>query len=46
MAPVNGGDKGRFDGVEGFRVELFGEFAFGCVIAENSVGLAWMGTCQ
>ena len=45
MAPVDGGDKGIFDRDEGCRVELFGEFAFGCIIAENSVGLAWMGTC-
>ena len=45
MAPVDGVNKWIFDGDEGCRVEVFGEFAFSCVIAENAVGLAWMGTC-
>ena len=45
MAPVNGGDEGIFDRAEGFSVELFGKFTFGCVISENAVGLEWMGTC-
>ena len=46
MASVDGGDKYIFDGAEGFRVEVFGKFAFGCVIAENTISLAWMGTCR
>ena len=45
MALVDGGDEGRFYRAEGYRVELLGEFAFGFFIAENSVGMAWMGTC-
>ena len=45
MDPVNGGDEGIFYGAEGFSVELFGKFTFGCVISENAVGLEWMGTC-
>ena len=27
-------------------MELFGEFAFGDVIAKDAVGLVWMGTCR
>ena len=45
VASVDGVDEGIFDGAEGFSVEVFGEFTFGCVISENAVGLEWMGTC-
>ena len=45
MALVDGGNEGRFDGAEGGRVEVFGEFAFGGVTAKDTVGLVWMGTC-
>ena len=41
----DGGDEGIFDGAEGCRVEVLGEFAFGGVIAMNAVGLVWMGNC-
>ena len=43
---VDGDDKGRCDGTEGCCVEVFGEFALGCVLAKNVIGSAWMGTCR
>ena len=46
VASVDGGDEGIFDRAEGCRMEVLGEFAFDCVIAENAVGLEWMGTCR
>ena len=45
MALVDGGDEGIFEGAECLRVEVFGEFTFGGIIVENSVGLAWIGKC-
>ena len=45
MAPVDGGDKGRFDGAEGGHVEIFDKFEFGGVIAKDAISLDWMGTC-
>ena len=45
MALVGGGDEGIFYGSEGCRVEVLGEFTFGGVIADNYVGLDWVGTC-
>ena len=45
MDLVDGGDEGIFDGSEGFHVEVFGEFEFCGVIAENAVGLACIGMC-
>ena len=46
MALVDGGDKGRFDGSEGCFGEVYGELGFVGFIADNTVGLAWMGTCR
>ena len=40
-APVDGGDEGIFDGAEGLRVEVFGEFMSGGVILR--MPLAWFG---
>ena len=45
MASVDGCDEGIFDRNEGFQVEVLGEFSFGFVIAENAVGLVWIGAC-
>ena len=45
MVLVDSGDEGIFYGDEGCRMEVIGKFAFGGVIEENAVGLAWMGTC-
>ena len=45
MALVDGGDEGKFDIAEGCHMVLFGEYAFGGVIAKNSVVLVWMGMC-
>ena len=46
VAAVDGGYEGRFDGAEGCRMKLLGEFKVGGVVVENVVGLAWMGTCK
>ena len=43
MAFVDGGDEGRLDRTEGCCIEVLGEFAFGGIMAENSVGLDWIG---
>ena len=43
MAFVDGGDEGRLDGAEGCCMEVLGEFAFGGILAENAVGLVWIG---
>ena len=45
MALVDVGDEGRFYRAEGCHMEVLGKFAFGGVIAENAVGLAWMRMC-
>ena len=36
---VDGGDEGRLDGSEGCCVELLGEFSFGGIMVDNTVGL-------
>ena len=46
MAPVDGVDKIRFDGAEGGRMEVLGEFEFVFVIENNEFGLVWRGKCR
>ena len=43
MAFVDGKYEGRLDGAEGCYVEVFGEFAFDGIMAENAVGLVRIG---
>ena len=43
MAFVDGGDRGGFDRAEGCYVEVLGKFKFGGIMAENTVGLVWIG---
>ena len=45
VASFDGVDEGIFDGAEGCRVEVFGEFVFDGVIAKNAVGFVWVETC-
>ena len=43
MAVVDGGKEGGLDGDEGCSVKILGNFAFGNVLAEDSVCLVWVG---
>ena len=43
VAFVDFGNEGRLDEYEGFCVEVLGEFVFGNIMAENAVGLVWIG---
>ena len=42
MAFVDGVDEGRLYGDGGCSMEVLGEFAFGAIMAENSVGIVWI----
>ena len=43
MAFVDGGNEDVLDGYEGLCVELLGKFFLGGIMAENAVGLVWIG---